>query len=419
MPSPDLPENLYAAVDGHENGSGTIDDPLDLDTAISSGRVAPGDTLLLRGGVYFNDYVCSISGTSVLPITIKAYSGEFPIIDGSFKIIGQQIRLQDIEIRNTSWVDRMSSETGSSPSDIIQQFGLSVYNIGCKAINCKIHDTKIGVYIDDAAEDFELYGCLLWDNGWSAPDGGHGHTIYFHGKNRLRTIKNCISMQDFSDYGIHVYNANSIINHVIENNISVARRVIAGSNYGNTGNITIKNNCFYGETLQVGYVVADKTNYGLQIKDNYIAQNISVNNFVDATIQNNVVETGGTLTINYPAVHNEYVLSNTFSATGTDRTVIYQNAYDSDKLNLAVYNYSLSNTVSVDLSGKGLVNGRTYVLRNCQDPLSDTEIFVYNGDNLIIDMTASSHTVSIPFAHNVSLEGKSFPQFGAFLIEKQ
>lgn len=398
-------------------GTGTIENPFDLVTALTSGRVGAGDTLLLRAGTYSGDFVCSISGTPAAPITIKPAPGESAIIDGSLKIIGQQVRVENLEIKNTSWLTRESAETGSAPTDIAQMFGISVHNIGNKVINCKVHNAKLGIYIDDGADDFELYGCLFWDNGWTAPDGGHGHTIYYHGKNKLRTVKNCISMQDFSDYGLHIYNANSIINHLVENNIHVSRKIIIGSQYGFTGNIAVKNNCFYGETFQVGYAI--NNNYGLLMTGNYIAQHANIYNFQDATIQGNTFEIGGQLNITYPAEHADYALDNTFSATGADRVVVYQNAYDAERVNIAVYNYSLANSVSVDLSNTGLIAGHSYVLRQCQDPMTDVIEFVYDGEGITVDMQAANHSVSVPIGHNVSLDGKTFPQFGAFLIEAQ
>ena len=401
------------------SGTGTIDNPFDLATALTSGRVGAGDTLLLRGGTYAGDFTASISGTPAQRIEIKPYPGESPVIDGSLTIIGQQLTVNGIEVKNTSWVDRISAEAGSSPADITQKFGISVHNIGNKVINCKVHNAKIGIYIDDAADDFELYGCTFWDNGWIGPDESHGHTIYFHGKNLLRTVSNCISMQDFSDIGLHIYNANSIINHLIENNIHATRRVVIGSNYGNTQNIAVRNNCFYGETFRAGYTVEAKTNSGLSVIGNYIAQNLGLYGFQDAALTGNVFELGVDLSIEYPGSYTPYTLDNTFSESGADRVVIYPNKYDNGRASLAIYNYSLAESVTVDLSALPLTVGRTYKLCQAQNPLVDIVTFVYNGSPISVDMQAASHSMSIPIGHNVALEGTTFPRFGAFIIEPE
>lgn len=47
-------------------------------------RLSSGDTLCLRGGVYFENVYCSVSGTKRSPITIRSYPGERAIIDGGF-----------------------------------------------------------------------------------------------------------------------------------------------------------------------------------------------------------------------------------------------------------------------------------------------------------------------------------------------
>ncbi len=48
-------------------------------------QLKPGDTLYLRGGVYYEKVSLSQSGTSNAPITIASYPGELAIIDGGLK----------------------------------------------------------------------------------------------------------------------------------------------------------------------------------------------------------------------------------------------------------------------------------------------------------------------------------------------
>jgi len=46
----------------------------------------PGDTLVLRGGVYFENVYCAIAGTQDKPITIRSAPGELAIVDGSIPV---------------------------------------------------------------------------------------------------------------------------------------------------------------------------------------------------------------------------------------------------------------------------------------------------------------------------------------------
>lgn len=45
-------------------------------------RLRPGDTLLLRGGVYREKVFLTRSGTAAAPVVIAAYPGELPVLDG-------------------------------------------------------------------------------------------------------------------------------------------------------------------------------------------------------------------------------------------------------------------------------------------------------------------------------------------------
>ena len=44
-----------------------------------------GDTLVLRGGTYYEHLYCSAAGSAEKPITIRSYPGELAIVDGSFR----------------------------------------------------------------------------------------------------------------------------------------------------------------------------------------------------------------------------------------------------------------------------------------------------------------------------------------------
>ena len=44
-----------------------------------------------------------------------------------------------------------------------------------KLIDLVIHDTSQGISFWIDAVDSEIHGCLIYDNGWKAPDRGHGH----------------------------------------------------------------------------------------------------------------------------------------------------------------------------------------------------------------------------------------------------
>lgn len=74
----------YASPDGDDAGAGTEQDPWRT-LARAAQALAPGETLVLRGGVYLErDVPLSLAGTAVAPITIRNHPGEQPIVDGGF-----------------------------------------------------------------------------------------------------------------------------------------------------------------------------------------------------------------------------------------------------------------------------------------------------------------------------------------------
>jgi len=101
----------YAATNGSNSNSGSINSPWKtLNTAIA--KLVAGDTLYVRGGIYVETVSIWVSGTAALPITISAYPGELPIIDGQNTLPsamwgvllgsdGNYINLSGFEVRNT------------------------------------------------------------------------------------------------------------------------------------------------------------------------------------------------------------------------------------------------------------------------------------------------------------------------------
>lgn len=72
----------YVSPQGSDGNSGSADSPWrTLEYALS--HLSPGDTLYLRGGVYYeNEIKVDLRGTAAAPITIQSYPGERAVIDG-------------------------------------------------------------------------------------------------------------------------------------------------------------------------------------------------------------------------------------------------------------------------------------------------------------------------------------------------
>src|SRR5580765_8935080 len=84
MASPDDqgPHVYYVSASGADNTAGSAASPFrTLNHAL--GLVVPGDTVILRGGSYYEQVSFPKSGLAGKNITVKAYPGEKPVIDGS------------------------------------------------------------------------------------------------------------------------------------------------------------------------------------------------------------------------------------------------------------------------------------------------------------------------------------------------
>jgi parallel beta-helix repeat protein len=76
-------KTYYVSTSGSDSGPGTEGEPFaTIQKAVD--RAHAGDTVIVRGGIYnvTESIIISNSGTKDNPITIKAYDGETPVIDG-------------------------------------------------------------------------------------------------------------------------------------------------------------------------------------------------------------------------------------------------------------------------------------------------------------------------------------------------
>lgn len=80
----------YVSANGLESNKGTIDAPFQtINNALN--HTIPGDTVMVRAGIYSEKVVFPKSGVMDKYITLKAYRGEKPVIDGSaFSVNGRE-----------------------------------------------------------------------------------------------------------------------------------------------------------------------------------------------------------------------------------------------------------------------------------------------------------------------------------------
>lgn len=226
---------------------GTIADPLTLAEALASTRIKAGHTLYLRGGTYTGAFTSTLVGVAVRP-----YQDEKPIIDGSLAIDGSDSTFEGLEVLNSAWTSRWSNQTGSAPTDIppAARGGSAIDIFGPRTTvrNCVMHDTRQGAGLWASAPGATIEGCLIYNNGWDAPDRLHGPCLYT--QNRLlpaMTIRNNCFANTFSTVSLHAYTEGGYMWHYLyAGNITINMvNVFTGYTHGIDG-IVCRDNIFYG-----------------------------------------------------------------------------------------------------------------------------------------------------------------------------
>ena len=201
-------------------------------------KVDPGDTIWILKGTYRHPdrhsgspgYVVRLQGREGRPISIRAELNQRVTLDGGLSVEAPAtwLSIRDLEIlvsENFS-MSRTLQEPGSSPKTYNRPWGgLNIHSgRGCQYLNLVIHDNAQGISFWSGATDSEVHGCIIYDNGWKAPDRGHGHAIYTQNKDGVKTIANCIMTGGYG-FTLHAYGSKQayVDNYLVRNNAATTR----------------------------------------------------------------------------------------------------------------------------------------------------------------------------------------------------
>jgi hypothetical protein len=305
-PTPGKLSGVYVAPNGSPGGNGTPENPLDLLTALSgnSNLIRPGDTVWLRGGSYAGSFTSNLTGSPQSPIMVRQFPGERATIDSAnsnapaLTVNGEWAIYWGFEITNSN-PDRVNTRPN----------GVMIYGPNTKFINLVVHDTGVGMGFWTPAINSEIYGCVVYRNGWQGPppDRGHGHGIYSQNADGTKRIVDNIIFDQYG-YGIHNYaEAGDLRGFHIEGNVIFDNGSSAKPDNANDPNILVGGRNPAERVALIGnftYHHFDKiaTNVWL----NYSAQNNK-----DLTLQGNYF-VGGT-----PLIMTEWL-----RVTATNNTLI-------------------------------------------------------------------------------------------------
>lgn len=433
---------FYVAPSSVATGNGSRKTPWDLQTALNQPWVLkPGDTLWLRGGIHRlafcpTRFTSRLHGTSNAPVVVRGYPGETAAIDGNIlQYSGGWVVYRDFEIFN-SIANRYTAESGPYPHAWLMTYGskqvdlcvsgLDVQAPNVKAINLIIHDSiGGGVGVNLPAKDTEIYGCLIYYNGWQGIDRGHGHGIY--GQNAAPFVKRIIDNFIFENLGLGMQFTGSGPTPVADNldlegtaffmNGDIASyhqaNLLIGAYSGMGQNPKVIDNFVYdthgtGSDSNLGYSggLAD-----LVLCSNYFATPVLFGSNSNMTVSGNTFG-GGCNNLNPRLFPN-----NTYTHSTTNACFVRPNRYETGRANIVIFNWQKLSQVPVDISGIGMNAGDDYELHNVTDFAHDIVTGTYTGAPILVPMTG--HSTVRPIGANLPLPHSTFPEFGAFVIRKK
>lgn len=120
--------------------------------------------------------------------------------DEVMTIVGSGNVLRDMEILDSSLRRLFDKDLGNTTIGY-RSGGIVVQNnTGTKLINLIIHDTSTGVFANESAVALEIYGTIVFNNGFVDWSRGHGQGFYLaNDPVAQKTIRDVISFNGFSD----------------------------------------------------------------------------------------------------------------------------------------------------------------------------------------------------------------------------
>lgn len=227
-PSVEVPTegDVYVAPFATSSGSGTKDSPWTIDKAFMA-RVAPGKHVWLLGGEYNlaslqgKGATCKLQSTASSRIVVSSAPGEWATLRGLLYCRAQYTDFRDFEIVGLDSNRRSSIAQSWTPNDLLgggldcQSDDSETIVVGKnRFINLLIHDcNNNGVGFWRTQPGNELHDCLIYHNGWLAPDRAHGHGIYTQNLQAQGEFifKNCFVFRNFV-YGVQAYGQGDFVN---------------------------------------------------------------------------------------------------------------------------------------------------------------------------------------------------------------
>jgi len=201
----------YVSVEGSDANEGSFENPFRrINKALS--MAIPGDTILVRGGTYYEKVIFPKSGRAGKTITLKAYPNEKPILDGTgLSIIGKEAL---VTIRNVDYIN-------------FEGFDVCNYKSSTPWVNIN------GILADEGASNITIRGNEIYniEHNVALEDGRSGHAIEIIG-NTSSVMQN-ILVEDNVIHDCNTgYSENLTINGYVDGFVIRNNTIYNGENIG-------------------------------------------------------------------------------------------------------------------------------------------------------------------------------------------
>lgn len=261
--------------------------------------------LIVKSGNNYSNVQRHWNGTP----TRSHASGAQVILGGNqLTVYGSRCIYRDFEIKNSDPV-RTQIPANSQNSPHLRGEGLFIVGGLNRFVNLVIHDCQEGVFVGAAGYGSEIYGCIIYNNGYVAGGAHNGHGLYLLHSDTVNTafIKDCLVFNN-NNIGVKGDSQNGdAVNIWVEGTASFnngswpqdnERRygILMASNNGIADLITIKNNFLFipgargGEQLKLG--LGGSTNGRLTVTGNFIGgggQALSISKWGPITFTGNTI----------------------------------------------------------------------------------------------------------------------------------
>ena len=390
----------YVGPGGRPDNPGTKARPWDIASVLGGKqKISPGDTIYLLEGVYRRRpkerYEIRLVGTAKKPIHVRPVPGARATIDGGLGMMSPSahVWLWDLEITVSEPTPSEPVAPGSHPEDFKRPWGgMNMYGgRNCKYINLVIHDNRQGISCWKGEINPEIYGCLIYDNGWLGTDRGHGHCIYTQNETGTKTVSNCIMTCRYGGtYTMHAYGSKRafVDNFLIMENVCYGRGPFLVGGGRPSRNIRVLWNYLHNVNMRIGYNAPHNEN--CEVRDNVILNGrLTINGYRKVVREGNLV-------VGRDAKR---------PADEKARTVWLPNRYDPNRAHLVIYDRRKRSAVAV-AAAPFLKPGDTYRLMDPQNvfggPVAAGRC---GGDGISVRMNGE-------FAVFVVLKGKGPPSRG-------